>query len=108
MVIWEAIGITLVAAPIYDWAMAERMSSHLTSFEYQYWPPSRVRIISFAILVAGVFASILIMRPPDDRLWPLMFAFAAMIFHGVIACADLFKQRREVRKGEREAFPNRR
>jgi len=58
--------------------MAGRMSSHLTSFDYQYWPLSRVRMFSVLVLAAGVFATFLIVQPPDDRLWPMSFAFAAM------------------------------
>jgi hypothetical protein len=106
MTLWQAIGITAIGVPLYDWAMATRVSAYITSFDYQYWPLSSLRVVSVILLAVGVFASVLIMQPPDDRLWPLALFFPPQVFHGVVVCMDLFRQRREVRSGKREPFPD--
>ena len=106
MALMEGIGFALVGVPIYDWLVTTRVGAYLTSFDYQYWPLTRLRSISVLLLAAGVFASFAILHPPDDRVWPLLIFFPPLILHGAVACADVFKQRREVLSGEREAFPD--
>ena len=95
MALAEAFGGAIFGVPVYDWLMVSSIAAKMTSFEYRYWPLSKSRIASVAFLSASVFSSFAIVDlfEPDGGLWPLVPVFAALVVHGGVAIADIFRQR---------------
>ena len=91
-----ALGVALVGVPLYDWMMVTGVAAKMPSFDYHYWPMSRWRIGTIALLAVGLFVSLLIMKPPESngRLWIMLPAVIAVLIHAAIAIVDIFAQRR--------------
>ncbi len=85
-----------IGVPIYDWMSVTGSAAKFTSFDYQYWPPSRLRWIGIAVLAGGVFITFALMHPPepDSRIWVILPGSFGFIFHGGVTIADLYRQKR--------------
>ncbi|HUD94120.1 hypothetical protein [Sphingobium sp.] len=94
MALREAIIAALIGAPIYDWVIVNGAAQKMTSFDYRYWPLTRVRLASVALLSVGAFITFFITDPPEDRLWPMLPVFTTMALHCWVAIADIRRQRR--------------
>ena len=96
MTLDEALVAALVGVPAYDWLMVTSSAARMPSFDYRYWPMSRWRIATITLLAAGIFFTILFMKPPESarHLWILLPAGVALLLHGGIAMIDIFAQRR--------------
>jgi|SRR6516162_7589282 hypothetical protein len=95
MALKEAMIAAFVGAPIYDWLVVSGTAAKV-GFKYQYWPLTRLRIVSLALLAVGGFFTFLLTSPPetDDRIWVAIPLFAAMALHCGVAIHDLSRQRR--------------
>lgn len=93
--------ITAVGAPLYDWSSVTGSAALMTSFEYRYWPPSRVRLVGFCVLTLGLFVTLLLMKPPepDSRMWVIVPGVVGLSTHGATSIVDIFGQRRRARRG---------
>jgi hypothetical protein len=106
MALKEAMIAAFVGAPIYDWIVVSGAAAKMVSLEYQYWPLTRLRIVSLALLEVGGFFTFLLPET-DDRLWVAIPLFAAMALHCVVAMHDLFRQRRlAIEKADRQLTPH--
>ena len=80
----------------FDWLATGRMASMATSFDYHYWPPSKLRIFSLALV--AVAAAVVLLSPSSDeqnRLdWPLLFAIVALGIWWLVTWLDFMAQRR--------------
>jgi len=96
MALGEALVAALVGVPAYDWLMVTGAAAKMSSFDYQYWPLSRLRITTIGALAASVFFAFLLIKPPEPATRLLIFlpAFVAVIIHNIIAMVDIFAQRR--------------
>ena len=95
MAIFEALGAALIGAPILDLITVLGFASKLPSidFNYRYWPLSRLRMASLALLATAAFVTFFIARIPEDRYWPLLPLLTAMAVHFVVALCDIARQR---------------
>ncbi|WP_168606016.1 hypothetical protein [Novosphingobium sp. SG707] len=91
----EAVIAALAGVPVIDFLLVNGLASKLPGFKYRYWPFTRWRWVSVAILSVGAFTTGLIIDIPENRLWPLLPIFTAMTVHGGIALADIFRQRQQ-------------
>ena len=66
----QAFGVTIVIVPVYDWLVITGSSARMFSDDFQYWPPTRLRITSIIALAAGGFGTLFMTRQgdADDRL----------------------------------------
>ncbi|MFC3173244.1 hypothetical protein ACFOD9_03145 [Novosphingobium bradum] len=95
MALEQAVIAALVGAPVYDWVLVNGAAAKMTSFDYEYWPFTKRRKASVALVSLGAFFTFLIIDPPEDRLWPMLPVFVAMAVHAYVAISDIFRQRRE-------------
>ncbi|MDF2385834.1 hypothetical protein JMG10_30490 [Nostoc ellipsosporum NOK] len=100
-----ALLVTAIAVPAADWLMVTGSAAKMVSFDYVYWPPSRLRIIGIVLLAAGLFTTLVLVRPPESNagLWKLLPVAAALVVHVAIAMRDLLAQRRAAQGRRAEA-----
>lgn len=90
-----AIPVALFGVPIYDRLLTSHAASFMPSLRYSYTPFTRLRWLSCIVLLIGTFITFLLAEPPEQRIWVGLPWLAAMFFHGVVAMADLVRQRRD-------------
>lgn len=94
MAVFESVIAAIVVALVYDWLGVTGSAARFTSFDYRYWPMSKIRQGSVLLLiVTGAFFAATI-NPDHPSVIPLVILAAAMAFHGYIAVQDMFAQRR--------------
>ena len=96
MSLMEATLGTAIGVPVYDYLSVTGSAARFTSFEYRYWPPSKLRWSAIGLLAAGVFVTLAIMRAPepDDRFWVIVPALVGLAVHWWVSVIDMFRQRR--------------
>ena len=77
----------------FDWLAAGRIAAYFSDFEYRFWPLSKHRQISVALMALVVFT--IIFRGPGKPLWELIPVAAALLYWAGAILADVFRQRRE-------------
>lgn len=99
MTLLSAFAISVIGVPTYDWLMVTGSAARFTSFDYRYWPPTRLRVTSVIVLSLACLVTFSLMHPPepDDRLWLLLPAIIALCFHGAVAVIDMSRQRNAAR-----------
>ena len=95
----HVIVVVVLCVPIvaaWDWAGVSRVGSMMTTFDYQYWPLSKLRLGSLVLLMLA--ASAVGLSSPEKNLSlmdvPLDLAVVALIIWGIVAWLDLMAQRR--------------
>ena len=79
-----------------DWVAVSRAGDFATSFDYRYWPLSKLRIGSL-ILVAAAAAIVVLAQPPDPQNpldGPLALVIVALVIWALVAWLDFMRQRR--------------
>ncbi len=96
----EALLGVAIGVPLYDYLSVTGSAAKFTDFDYQYWPPSRLRWLGITALAGGGFITLALMNPPepDSRLWAIAPGSFGIIFHGCVTVVDIFRQRRVARK----------
>src|SRR5437868_595168 len=89
MTMMKDIVLGLLGAVAFDWLFANGMlARYASSVDYRYWPPSRLRMVTWAFL-AG--AAILLVHDEFRAEWPLLLTIFAFIVYGAAIMADAFQ-----------------
>jgi hypothetical protein len=80
----------------FDWLATGRMASMATSFDYRYWPPTKLRI--FSLVLVAIAAATTVLSPASGRQntldWTLLFAIFALGTWWLVTLLDFMAQRR--------------
>jgi hypothetical protein len=90
----ETLPAIAIGIPLFDWLSVTGPAARMTSFDYAYWPLSKLRIASVALLAAGLLITLTITHPPDDNLWKLLPAGIGLVIHAVVGWLDVLRQKR--------------
>lgn len=96
MIVLLKIVAAVVVVAAWDWLAATRLGAYATSFDYRYWPLSRWRLFSVAVLGVTVAAIAAVARPDpvSPPVWPIIVGGAALALWAVVLNRDWFAQRR--------------
>jgi hypothetical protein len=87
-----------VAVVLWDWAGTSGLARYarLFDFDYRYWPPSKARIASLALLWLAATICALFAHPNPEKpsIWILFVIGPALILWSVIGLLDFFAQSR--------------
>ena len=90
MELLKQIPLWLVGIAIFDWLVAGRLAALAPSVDYHYWPPSRLRLITLALLAAAVALDVYYEFRAE---WTLLVSLLALIVYGAAIMADIQRQR---------------
>lgn len=87
-----AFSLAVLLVPAYDWFLVSEGARRMTSTEDRYWPLTPLRWLSLTALMLGTFATCVLVDPPEQRIWVGLPWLGAMLFHGIVAVAELVRQ----------------
>jgi hypothetical protein len=107
MDILESVATAVIGVALFDWLSVTGAASKFISFDYRYFPLSKMRIISVMCLSAATFYFCITIDPANPPLFPIILVLAALSVHLSVSLIDLFAQRRTgyrtpLNYGERE------
>jgi hypothetical protein len=94
MGIFEDVATVIFVTILYDWLLVGRCSASFTSFDYTYFPMSKLRQVSIALLIAAALFFVATINPDRPPIIPIVVCLAGVAFHGSVALKDIFTQRR--------------
>ena len=87
-----AVSLALLVVPAYDWFLVTETARRMTSIKVRYWPLTTLRWMSLTALMLGTFATCVLVDPPEQGIWVGLPWLGSMLFHGVVAIAELVRQ----------------